>query len=151
LLANSTTAKQKSYGFTFIMATLPLQRLQAFVFRGSDEITAFKKFIWPAEPFKGAAMMAGLLLIILLLTPPLYRVFKCLKGKNQWLIMLAFLLLPFTAMILFQHIGANESVKTFLLSSTGISLLPSWLSVLDVFLLLLFIPFAKSIGNLFRK
>ncbi len=151
LLAKNTTVKQKSYGFTFIMATLPLQRLQAFVFRGSDEITAFKKFMSPAESFKGAALIAGLLLIAALLAPPLYRAFKYLEGKNQWLTMLAFLCLPFIIGLWFQHIGANESVRTFLLSSPGISFLPSWLVVLDILLLLLFIPVAKSIGYLFSR
>jgi hypothetical protein len=151
LLAKKTTVKQKSYGFTFIMATLPLQRLQAFVFRGSDEITAFKKMMSPAEPFKGAAFIAGLLLISLLLAPPLYRSFKYLEGKNQWLTMLAFLILPFIISLAFQHLGGNETVKAFLLSSPGISFLPTWLGVLDILLLLLFIPVAKSIGNLFSK
>ena len=145
------TLQQKGWGLSFIMATLPLQRLQAFVFRGSDEITAFKKLMLPAEPFKGAAVIAGLLLILLLLVPPLYRSFKYLKEKNQLLTMLAFLVLPFIAGLTFQHLGANESVRAFLLSSPDISILSSWLAVLDVLLLLLFIPVAKSMGNLFSR
>jgi hypothetical protein len=149
MLAKNTTLKQKSIGFTFIMATLPLQRLQAFVFRGSDEITAFKKFMWPAEPFKGAGLIAGLTLIVVLTLPPLYKSFKYLKGKNQWPAMLAFLILPFMIGLLFQHIGANEAVKTFLLSSPGVSFSLSWLALLDLLLLLLFLPVATSIGRLF--
>ncbi|MEP6748674.1 MAG: hypothetical protein ABJB86_13170 [Bacteroidota bacterium] len=148
LLAKKTTHTQKSIGFTFIMATLPLQRLQAFIFRGSDEITAFKKFMSPAEPFKGAGLIAGLALITLLLLPPLYRSFKFLKDKSQWVTLLSFLILPFIVTLLFQHIGANETVRAFLLSSPRPSFLPSWLTLLDLLLLLLFIPLAKNIGKL---
>jgi hypothetical protein len=150
LLAENTTLQQKSYGFTFIMATLPLQRLQAFVFRGSDEITAFKKFMYPAEPFKGAALLAGLFLILLLVVPPLVRAFKYLKGKNQWTVMLSFLIVPFIFGLACQHIGAIESLRSFLLSAAPVSFLSSWLDWFDILLLLLFIPFAKSIGKLFN-
>jgi uncharacterized membrane protein YhdT len=65
--------------------------------------------------------------------------------------MLAFLILPFIIGLTFQHLGGNETVKAFLLSSPGLSFLPSWLGVLDILLLLLFIPVAKSMGNLFSR
>lgn len=151
LLAKNTTVKEKSYGFTFIMATLPLQRLQAFVFRGSDEIIAVKKLMPPAEPFKGAAVLAGLMLILVLMAPPLYRAFKYLEGKNKWFTILAFLFIPFFVGLIFQHLGANESIRAFLLSSPGVSQQPSWLALLDIVLLLLFIFVAKSVGNLFTR
>jgi len=151
LLGKTKSRQQKSRGITIIMATLPLQRLQAFVFRGSDEITAFKKLMSPAEPFKGAALIAGLLLILLFLVPALYRAFKNLEGKNQWLNMLALLVVPFIVALACQHFGAIASVRTFLLSPTHVLWTPSWLGILDVLLLLLYLMVAKNIDRLFSS
>lgn len=148
LLAKQSSAVQKSWGFSLVMATLPLQRLQAFVFRGSDEILGFKKLMLPTEPFKGAGLIAGLVLILLFIVPALCRVYSNIKTKNSWLILIVFLVIPFFVAYAAQQSLAFESARRMLLSSPA-SFLPSWLLLLDIFLLLLFIPLRKNLGQLF--
>jgi hypothetical protein len=152
LLAIKSTPGLKSYGFSFIMAALPLQRLQGIVFRGSDEIFAFKKLLAPGESFKGASVLAGAMLIVLLAGPPLYRSFLRVKDKkNGLLILIAGLLLPFIVITLLQAIIFNTAFQTMLSASTGFMPSISWLFLTDAILLLLFIPFRRSLAGLWHR
>ena len=148
LLERRSSPRQKSYGFSYILAAVPLQRLQAIIYRGSDEIFAFKKLLSPGEPFKGAAVLAGAMLIILLAGPPLYRAFTQIKDtKNGMLVLMAGLLLPFIFITLLQQIVFNTA-RALPASPAGM-LWVSSLFLIDLVLLLLFIPFRKSAGSLF--
>ena len=148
LLSKRSTPVQKSIGFSLILACIPLQRLQALVFRGSDEITGFRQLMQPSEPFKGAAVVAGVSLMLLFIIPSLYRAFINIKTKCSWLVMLGFLVIPFIVNYVLQQLLAGGQTRAMLIASPG-SFLPSRLVLLDILLLVLFLPFAKSIGQLF--
>jgi hypothetical protein len=148
LLSKRSGTVQRSIGFSLVLACIPLQRLQALVYRGSDEITGFRKLMLPAEPFKGAAVIAGILLMLLFIVPSLYRAFPSIRTKGRWVVMGVFLIIPFLVSYSLQQLLAGEHAREMLLSApTGF--LPSRLVLLDIMLVILFIPFAKSIGQLF--
>ena len=147
LLRNAGTSIQKSYGFSIIMAANPLQRLQAIVFRGSDEIAAFKKIFGPVEPIKGIAVLAGLALTLLFVIPALYRAFKLSKNKNAILVFLSCLLLSYAVTLLLQKAFLQTGIKTSLLQPSGLAGF-SWLVWMDIVLVLLFIPLAKNLKRL---
>lgn len=150
MLSKQSTSTQKSIGFSLILATLPLQRLQAFIFRGSDEILGFRKLMQPTEPFKGAGLIAGLALILLFIVPALWRAYTHIKAKNSGLVMIGFLVVPFVFAYAAQQSLASVSARNILLTSPA-SFLPSWLNLLDIGLLLLFLPFRKSLAHLFSS
>lgn len=150
LLSNSATAVQKSWGFTFIMAALPLSRLQSLVLRGGDELLSFRKIMDPNPPFKGAPVIMGSLLILLLTVPPLWRAYKN-AGNYKLLVFAGFFILPYIFTALLQKAIMNTGIKTGLLNApTGWSAL-TWLVLLDLVLLLLFVITRKSIATLFGQ
>jgi hypothetical protein len=149
-LSNASGLAKKSIGFTLIMAANPLQRLQALIFRGSDEIAAFKKIFGPVEPIKGIAVMAGLLLTLVFVVPALFRAWTTAKQKNALLIFLICLVLPYVFTIAMQSAFLKTSLKSTLLETSGLMGF-SWLVWLDIVLVLLFLPFAKYLKTLFTK
>jgi hypothetical protein len=152
LLRKPASMQQKSWGFTFIMAALPLARIQAIVFRGGDEILAFHKMSDPGPPFKGFAVIMGSLLILLLTLPPLWKAFKSTVNlKNRWLLFISFLLGPLLFDIALQQLVMKTGLKTALLLSPGLFGIPSWLAVVDFVLLLSFMLIRKRISSLFRQ
>jgi len=102
----------------------------------------------PAEPFKGAAVVAGISLMLLFIIPSLYRALINIKTKRRRLALLGFLVIPFIVNYVLQQLLANEHSRAMLVSSPG-SFLPPRLVLLDILLLVLFIPFVKSIGQVF--
>lgn len=149
-LSNASSLGKKSIGFTLIMAANPLQRLQSIIFRGSDEIAAFKKIFAPVEPFKGIAVIAGLLLTLVFVVPALLRAWSTAKQKNGILVFLVCLVLPYVFTIAVQSAYLKSSLKSSLLESSGL-LGFSWLIWLDIVLVLLFLPLAKYLKTLFNK
>jgi hypothetical protein len=148
LLSRKSGPVQKSIGFSLVLACIPLQRLQALVYRGSDEITGFRKLMQPAEPFKGAAVVAGIILMLLFIIPALYRAFAVTGVKNRGLVFAGFLVFPFVVNYVLQQMLAGAHARNILISSPA-SFLPSWLVLLDIMMLILFVPLAKSISQLF--
>ncbi len=149
-LSNGSSLAKKSIGFTLIMAANPLQRLQALIFRGSDEIAAFKKIFGPAEPIKGIAVIAGLLLTLVFVVPALFRAWTTAKQKNAILVFLICLVLPYIFTIVMQSAFLKTSLKSTLLESSGLMGF-SWLVWMDIVLVLLFLPFAKNLKSLVTK
>ena len=150
LLSQQSTNKQKSIGFCLILACNPLQRLQALVFRGSDEISAVRELLRPAEPFKGAAVIAGIAIMLVFVLPSLYRAFRNINTGNRWLLMAGFLIIPFAVNYILQQLFAGEHSRQILVSKPA-SFLPSWLVLIDLLLLACFLPLLKQIGQLFSK
>lgn len=151
MLGNNPSAVQKSWGFTLIMGSVPLLRMQSLVLRGGDELLSFRKIMEPGAPFKGAAMISGSLLILLMTVPPLWRAFKNAGNKKRLLVFAAFFILPYVVVMLFQKIFLAPAMKATLLREplgwTGLN----WLVIVDIVLLIFFAITWRSIPALFRK
>ncbi len=151
MLAGNPSLRQKSWGFTLIMAAVPLSRMQSLVLRGGDELLSFRRMLEPNPPFKGAAMIVGSLLILLATVPPLWRAFKNTGHKNRILTFAAFLILPYIIVDVLQKLLLKPGMKVTLLESPLGSQSLTWLVLIDIALLVFFVLTYRSIAALFRQ
>jgi len=138
MLAVQSASVQKSYGATLVLAAIPLQRLQGIVFRGSDEINAFKEMFGVGRPFKGASLLAGTVLISLIVLPALYRLYLRAKESKMVRELAICLIVPYLI-----NFGLQKLAFHFGLPSQYQPLLPS---VSDSFSRLLFVDLLLLIG-----
>jgi hypothetical protein len=94
LLHPSKPVEKRYIGFALVMAALPLPRLLAAAGRGGDEVNTTRLIFDTHETFKGAPVIAGGLIVLLLSLPPLWRAFRTIRNKQRLLIFLAFLVIP---------------------------------------------------------
>jgi hypothetical protein len=94
LLRQSNPVEKKCIGFVLVMAALPLPRLLAAAGRGGDEVNTMRLIFDGQETFKGAPVIAGGLIVLLLSLPPLWRAFRSIRNKQRLLIFSAFLVVP---------------------------------------------------------
>jgi uncharacterized membrane protein len=148
LLHPSNNIGKKQTGFVLVMAALPLPRLLGAAGRGGDEINTMRRVFDEQEVFKGAAVIAGGLIVLLLSIPPLWRAFRSIKNKQRLLIFLAFLVLPW----LLDDLVITRLLQGYL-TKTGILMEPVYFGipvlviVWDILLLAGFLMRRKYLKN----
>ncbi len=130
-------------GIVFIFASLPFSRILAAAFKGGDEIMAFRAAFSPKEPFTGAAVIAGTVLVLVLTLPPLILAYKKLSVKP--ILFIALLVLPFFIDKLVLEKFLNPVLKKGFSSAQGLGGAPLQVIYWDVFLVLFVVLMSKKL------
>jgi len=86
---------QKSLGFSLVFASLPFPRIMGALAGGGDETLALKQIFLHADGGnRHIVSLVGLLFVLILTLPALYRAFMLVAGLWGKLMVVAFLVLP---------------------------------------------------------
>jgi len=86
---------QKSLGFSLVFASLPFPRIMGALAGGGDETSSLKQIFLHADGGnRHFVSLAGLLIVLVLTLPALYRAFMLVAGWWGKLMVLGFLVLP---------------------------------------------------------
>jgi hypothetical protein len=134
-------------GMVLIFASIPFSRIIAVLFKGGDEIMAFRTIFSPKEPFMGAAVIIGAVLVLVLTTPPLMLAYKKLTGKT--ILFIALLILPFLIDKALLEGVMNPLLKKGFLSAQGLAGAPLLVNCWDILLVLLSVLVSKKLFRSF--
>jgi len=116
LLAPGRAPAARSLGWVLVFATLPFGRIFGAVFMGgNDEVYALSKLL----PYHVAWGLGGGL-VLLATVPPLVRAYAALRPGGRGWLFLAFLLLPFAALLAVILGALNALLAAGLLATYGI-------------------------------
>lgn len=121
LMKPSNEVRKRLMGFLLVMGSLPLPRLMGAADRGGDEIGTMRKLIDEGSSFKGAPVIAGGLLLLVMMAPPLWRAWKTIGRKHKILVYLAFLVVP----LIFDKIVVEKLLNQEMVGG-GVLMSPVW-------------------------
>ncbi len=147
LLRKGKKAMQDALGMVLIFASIPFTRLMAVMFKGGDEILAFRTIFSPKEPFAGAAVITGAVLVMVLTIPPLVLAYKKLNGNPM--LFIALLILPFLIDKVVLEGVMNPLLKKGFLSAKGLAGAPLLVNCWDILLVLSSLLLSKKVFRSF--
>jgi hypothetical protein len=149
LINKQKTWLTSGWGTVFILATLPLSRLMAIAFKGGDEIMAFRNWFAGHEPFKGAAVVCGGAVVLLLTIPPVWLAYKTIKNRPRLLFFSLLLVLPLLMDKLIIEGLLMPLLKKGFLAHPGFAGAPLLVNSWGIFLIASFVWMHKKISNSF--
>lgn len=146
LLRPRTSAERKSIGFCLVFAAIPFGRLVTVGLGGGDEMFLLETLFPNTDPT--LLWIVAVIIVLGLITPPLYRAFSVLAEQRRWLVFVGFLVLPlFVFMAVILGVG-NTLLQQGVLAQRGILGSPLIVNVWTGFWLLLLIAFRRHLASL---
>jgi hypothetical protein len=136
-----------AWGMILIFASIPFSRIIAVLFKGGDEIMAFRTLFSPKEPFIGAAVITGALLVLVLTIPPLILAYKKINANP--VLFCALLIVPFVMDRAILEGIMNPLLKEGFLSQQGFAGAPLLVNCWGVLLVLLSVLVRKKLFGSF--
>lgn len=132
LMRSETSAEQTSLGFALAFGGLPFARIFTALMGSGDEVYSLQH-IFADGADSTPLWILGIVIVVALSAPPLYRGFRVLTSKWQWATFLGFLLLPFVIYLLVVLGGMNTLLDQGFLDQDGLIGSPVLLNAWTVF------------------
>lgn len=147
LLRPGTSTERKSIGFCLMFAAIPFGRLVTVGLGGGDEMFLLETLFPNTDPT--LLWIVGVIIVLSLIAPPLYRAFSVLAAERRWRVFVGFLVLPlFVFMAVILGVG-NTLLQQGVLAERGIFGSPLIVNVWTGFWLLLLVAFRRHLASSF--
>jgi hypothetical protein len=149
LLRPSESVTRQSVGFCLMFAANPFGRIYTVAQSGGDEMVILRGVFRGTDSI--LRLILGVVIVLFLIGPPLYRAFSVLPRQRRLLVFAGFLLLPQALFeILIQRI-ANPLLQQGVLASEGILGSPLFVNIWTGFWLLVLIASWRYLPTVFAS
>lgn len=147
LLLTKPSPRQKSFGFALVVSSMPFSRIVSPLTGSGDEVFALRTHLGNHT----AAWAIGLAAVLLLVIPPVVRLFRTIGNRRRGWWLVGLLLVPFlmTGLVVFA-ILQSVLLENGVLASYGILGSPILVTVWFAICVVVVVIFGNSLGSLLQ-
>ncbi|MGB8191926.1 MAG: hypothetical protein WCF67_08410 [Chitinophagaceae bacterium] len=148
LMRRNSSPAYRSLGWMLILANKPFARLFTVLMRGGDE-SVITRYVFQQEKLSAITWIAEIFIVLLLIVPPLVRIWRSMDKHYRTALFICFLLLPMLIEFALMHKLGNSLLEKGFLHQAGVLgsplLVNIWTGVWVIILLLTWKR--KSLGH----